>query len=216
MSTANAPAGEEILRPRRRPAQARSRERFSRILTAARGVLVESGFESFTFDEVAKRADVPIGTIYQFFANKYAMVCELDREDTNATVAALRSFSEQVPSPQWPVVLEDFIDHLAELWVRDPSRRAVWHAVQSTPATRATAADTEREMLDLIAGVLGPLAHGVPRAERRKLAGVLVHTVVSLLNYAVGAPERSDADVDAVVAETKRMLVAYLFTVAGA
>ncbi|QCB29071.1 hypothetical protein CENDO_09030 [Corynebacterium endometrii] len=37
----------EILVPRRRPAQARSRERFERILQAARDVLVETGFESF-------------------------------------------------------------------------------------------------------------------------------------------------------------------------
>ena len=47
---------EEILVPRRRPAQARSRERFERIVQAARAVLVDVGFESFTFDEVAHRA----------------------------------------------------------------------------------------------------------------------------------------------------------------
>ncbi|NMB22855.1 MAG: helix-turn-helix transcriptional regulator, partial [Corynebacterium sp.] len=66
--------GTEILVPRRRPAQQRSRERFNRILTAARSVLVDLGFESFTFDEVAKRAEVPIGTLYQFFANKYVLI----------------------------------------------------------------------------------------------------------------------------------------------
>ena len=51
-------AVEKILQPRRRPAQQRSRERYSRILVAARRVLVDYGFESFTFDEVAKRAGV--------------------------------------------------------------------------------------------------------------------------------------------------------------
>src|SRR5699024_692928 len=43
-----------LLAPRRRPAQARSRVRFERILKAARDVLVDLGFESFTFDEVSK------------------------------------------------------------------------------------------------------------------------------------------------------------------
>ena len=93
-------AVEKILQPRRRPAQQRSRERYSRILVAARRVLVDYGFESFTFDEVAKRAGVPIGTLYQFFANKYVLICELDREDTAATVTELQRFATQVPTLQ--------------------------------------------------------------------------------------------------------------------
>ena len=83
---------EEILVPRRRPAQARSRERFERIVQAARAVLVDVGFESFTFDEVAHRAGVPIGTLYQFFANKYVLICELDRQDTATSLAEIERF----------------------------------------------------------------------------------------------------------------------------
>lgn len=205
----------EILVPRRRPAQQRSRERFNRILTAARSVLVEHGFESFTFDEVAKRAEVPIGTLYQFFANKYVLICELDRVDTAENVGALRQFSERVPALQWPDVLDEFIDHLAVLWRDDPSRRAVWHAIQSTPATRATAAATEKEMLEIIADVVAPLAANSTYADRMQLAGLLVHTVSSLLNYGVREMDQSDDRFDSVVTEIKRMLVAYLFSVAA-
>lgn len=203
----------EILLPRRRPAQARSRERFSRILAAARDVLVEVGFESFTFDEVAKRAEVPIGTLYQFFANKYVLICELDRQDTAATVAEFQKFAQQVPAMQWPDLLDELIDHLASMWRADPSRRAVWHAIQSTPATRATAADTEKGMLEMLAEVLRPLALGASDAERHALAGLLVHTVVSLLNYAI--MENTEAEFQLTVAEIKRMIQAYLFAVAA-
>ena len=206
--------GSEILVPRRRPAQQRSRERFNRILTAARSVLVDVGFESFTFDEVAKRADVPLGTLYQFFANKYVLICELDRVDNAEAVAELKKFSEQVPALQWPDILDEFIEHLARLWREDPSRRAVWHAIQSTPATRATAAATEKEMLEIIAGVMKPLARGASYEERMSLAGLLVHTVSSLLNYAVRDAEIPDEAFEAIVVEIKRMLVSYLFSVA--
>lgn len=146
----------EILLPRRQPAQARSRERFERILQAARAVLVDVGFESFTVDEVAHRAGVPIGTLYQYFANKYVLVCELDRQDTAASRAEIERFS----------------------------RRAVWHAVQSTPATRATAADTERQLLCPLSEILSPLAPSMSDDERIDLAGFLIHSVVSQLNYA--------------------------------
>ncbi|MDO5032933.1 TetR family transcriptional regulator [Corynebacterium sp.] len=201
----------ELLVPRRRPAQARSRERYNRILQAARDVLVEVGFESFTFDEVSRRAEVPIGTLYQFFANKYVLICELDRQDAAENLAEIERFSQHVPALQWPDFLDEFIDHLARMWREDPSRRAVWHAVQSTPATRATAADTELSLLTPLAAILEPLAQGMDYEDRIELAGFLVHTVVSLLNYAVsGEPENFED----VVSEIKRMLIAYLFAVA--
>ena len=174
--------GPEILRPRRRPAQQRSRERYSRILASAREVLVDVGFESFTFDEVAKRAEVPIGTLYQFFANKYVMICELDRQDTAGVVDEIKRFSEFVPALEWPDFLSEFIDHIAGLWRHDVSRRAVWLAVQSTPATRATAAHTEQELLDGISEVLRPLAPRANRMVRSFISGLLIHTTYSLLN----------------------------------
>ena len=202
----------EILLPRRRPAQARSRERFERILQAARAVLVDVGFESFTVDEVAHRAGVSIGTLYQYFANKYVLVCELDRQDTAASRAEIERFSRRDPDAQWPDVLDETIDHLARMWRDDPSRRAVWHAVQSTPATRATAADTERQLLCPLSEILSPLAPSMSDDERIDLAGFLIHNVVSQLNYATAG---DPGDFDAVVVEIKRMLVSYLFAIAA-
>ncbi|PLW00820.1 TetR family transcriptional regulator [Corynebacterium ulcerans] len=204
----------DILLPRRRPAQQRSRERFNRILAAARSVLVDVGFESFTFDEVARRAEVPIGTIYQFFANKYVMICELDRQDTAASLAEIHKFSEQVPALQWPDFLDEFIDHLADMWRADPSRRSVWHAIQSTPATRATAAATEKPMLEIVGETLRPLAPQTSEEGRAEISRMLVHTVSSLLNYAVYDRASTDEMFHARVKEIKRMLVAYLFAVA--
>lgn len=202
----------EILLPRRRPAQARSRERFERILQAARAVLVDVGFESFTVDEVAHRAGVPIGTLYQFFANKYVLVCELDRQDTAASRAEIERFSRRDPDVQWPDVLDETIDHLARMWRDDPSRRAVWHAVQSTPATRATAADTERQLLFPLSEILSPLAPSMSDDEHIDLAGFLIHSVASQLNYATAG---DPSGFDAVVVEIKRMLVSYLFAIAA-
>lgn len=200
----------EILMPRRRPAQQRSRDTYEKILACARAVLVEHGFESFTFDEVSKRAAVPIGTIYRFFANKYVLICELDRQDTASAIAEMQRFTNHMPGMQWPMVLDELIDHLALMWRADPSRRAVWHAVQSTPATRATAAATEQPLLEQLGRVLKPLAPQRSDQERGDLARILVHTMTSLLNFAVA----EDARFDATVREIKRMILAYLFDAA--
>ena len=119
--------------PRRRPSQERSRRRFDDILRAARALLVEVGFEAFTSEQVALRAGVPIGSLYQFFGNKYAIICELDRLDTANVEKALEDFGSEIPTLDWAQLLEKLLDHLATLWRTDPSRRAVWLAMQATP-----------------------------------------------------------------------------------
>ena len=211
-----------ILVPRRRPIQERSRRKFQALLASAREVLVEEGFESFTCEEVASRAGVPIGTLYQFFANKYVLVCELDRQDAHGVIEEVERFAQKIPALDWPELLNDFLDHLADLWLRDPSRRAVWLATQATPATRATAAVNEREIARMIASVLAPLMPATEREQRAFMAEILVHVSYSVLNFSVNTGPSSANAInaastigenahDATVAELKRMLTAYLW-----
>ncbi|GAC1380976.1 MAG: TetR/AcrR family transcriptional regulator [Marmoricola sp.] len=196
----------DLLEPRRRPAQERSRVKFDQLLAASRELLLEVGFESFTCEEVAVRAGVPIGTLYQFFANKYVIVCELDRVDAIGVREELAALAAQLPTLDWLMLLDRLLDHVAELWRRDPSRRAVWHAVQSTPATRATAAVTERELAADVARVLAPLTPNTPRDRRRIVAEVIVHVAYSMLNFSVrDGQEHAEA-----IIELKRLLSAYL------
>jgi AcrR family transcriptional regulator len=202
----------EILEPRRRPTQERSHKKFDHILEVSRELLLEVGFESFTSEEVAHRAGLPIGTLYQFFQNKYVIVCELDRVDAVAVREELEKFAQEIPSLDWLKFLDKLIDHVAALWVSDPSRRAVWHAVQSTPATRATAAVTERELAAEIAYVLGPLTPGTPRERRTIMAEVILHVAYSMLNFSIRDGQNHHEAVD----ELKRLLAAYLLSADGA
>ena len=196
----------EILEPRRRPTQERSRLKFDLLLRTSRDLLLDVGFESFTCEEVSQRAGLPVGTLYQYFANKYVIVCELDRQDAVAVREELASFSQQIPSLDWLRFMDRVIDHMAQLWSQDPSRRAVWMAVQSTPATRATAALTERELAAEVARALAPLTPGPPRDRRQIMAEVIVHVVYSMLNFSVrDGQEHAEA-----VIELKRLLVSYL------
>jgi AcrR family transcriptional regulator len=195
----------EPLVPRKWPTQERSKKKFSAMLSSARELLIEVGFESLTCEEIASRAEVPIGTLYQYFANKYVIVCELDRMDTVDVREELAAFATEIPSLEWPHLLEKFLDHLAALWRDDPSRRAVWLAVQSTPATRATASLNERVLAEQVARILAPLTP-TQRTRREMMSQVLVHTAYSVLSFSV----QDGHDHDLTVAELKRMLAGYL------
>jgi AcrR family transcriptional regulator len=58
----------------RAPKQKRSRESYERVLDAAHGLLEENGFEGFTVQEVAARANVSVGAIYERFGNKETLL----------------------------------------------------------------------------------------------------------------------------------------------
>ncbi|WP_407915084.1 TetR/AcrR family transcriptional regulator [Kitasatospora sp. NE20-6] len=77
----NAQTGSGDRRPpgaaRRMPVQQRSQERYERLLDACAGLLDEVGPAALTTKEVAQRAHVPIGTLYQFFSGKESLFSAL-------------------------------------------------------------------------------------------------------------------------------------------
>ncbi len=73
MKTADLP----IVNGRKKPRQGRARVTVDAILESAAHILVESGYEQLTTNRVAEKAGVSIGSLYQYFPNKEALVGEL-------------------------------------------------------------------------------------------------------------------------------------------
>ena len=93
-----------LLEPRKSPVQARSAASVDAILEATIQVLLSVGKERLTTTRVAARAGVSIGTLYQYFPNKSAML-----------QAALRRHLEDVTEAVERVCLEKRTKPLAEM-----------------------------------------------------------------------------------------------------
>lgn len=86
--------------PRKIPRQERSRLMDELILEAAARVLAESGPTVFTTNRVAARAGISVGSLYQYYPNKAALLFRLhEREstDTLATVAGILTDASRTP-----------------------------------------------------------------------------------------------------------------------
>lgn len=71
------PSADRRLEPRRKPRQVRAELTRERILTAAAHVFAEHGYAAGTTNRIAERARVSIGSLYQYFPNKDAILAEL-------------------------------------------------------------------------------------------------------------------------------------------
>ncbi|MBI9074399.1 MAG: TetR/AcrR family transcriptional regulator [Desulfatibacillum sp.] len=70
-------AGEKEIKARKMPVQDRSRNTVDTILEAAAQVLEARGYAGATTNHIAQRAGVSIGSLYQYFPNKEAIVFSL-------------------------------------------------------------------------------------------------------------------------------------------
>jgi AcrR family transcriptional regulator len=87
--------------PRRQPVQARSAQLVADILQASIQVLEREGPHKFTTIRVAKAAGVSIGSVYQYFPNKQAILHRLqidEWEQTGETVDTILT-DESLPPP---------------------------------------------------------------------------------------------------------------------
>jgi AcrR family transcriptional regulator len=84
---------------RKQPSQARSADLVAAILDAAVQVLAKEGAQRFTTTRVAEKAGVSVGSLYQYFPNKAAILFRLQSDEWRQTTGLLRSILEDAGTP---------------------------------------------------------------------------------------------------------------------
>lgn len=140
-----------------------------RILTAARHLFLRKGFEVATTREIAGRAKIAAGTLFNYFPNKEAIVLHLARE---ALVAARDEFGTRRGEHQ--DLAEALFDHVATILRHlDPLRRYLYPTLglalspATAPGTFADADAIREEHLETVSDILadaGILEAGGPVA----------------------------------------------------
>lgn len=155
----------------RPPQQKRSRRSLERILQAGLDVLAEEGYDAFTVDEVCRRANVSVGSVYNRFGSKHALFVTIHARfvegltQESAHAAALDpAATAQVGMDQ---VIEGAVMHVGGLFERNarPLRAFMLRA-----ATDETVAQQTSEAIRALANVFehviltrrGELTHSEP------------------------------------------------------
>jgi len=193
---------------RKQPKQARSTELVSAILEAAVQVLAEGGAQRFTTARVAERAGVSVGSLYQYFPNKAAILFRLQSDEWRQT------------TEQWGAILGDTarpplerLRSLVHAFVRSEIEEAALRGALDDAAPLYRDSD-EAEQIHaegdrIIERFMRDALPNIPDAGRR-LAGDLVSTTVIAVGKDFSETPRTDAEAHAYADAMADMLCAYL------
>ncbi len=168
------------LSPRKAPSQQRSTQTVDRIVAAAINVFDDVGYQAATTNEIAREARVSVGSLYQYFPNKDALLVEIARRHIACTVAAFDALiADWEPHADLNVVIGAVIDLLVAQHDRDRLHLLIAHEAPRTD-------ELERELLTArqhMVGAAAVLMEGrIPAGPDRLIAAQLV---VAVLDVAV-------------------------------
>jgi AcrR family transcriptional regulator len=89
--------------PRKRPAQRRSAETVDRILDAAARLFDERGYRGTTTNHVADVAEISVGSLYQYFPNKDALLVALAERHLADTAVAFEAHLAALADAEPPI-----------------------------------------------------------------------------------------------------------------
>lgn len=203
---------EGAARMRRQPRQQRSRARVRQILEAADAILSAEGFEALTVRRIAQVAQVPVGSIYQFFPDKAAVVDALAGTYIGQFDAAIGQLVAASQEQRWPDPVGTLIDAFTALYRANPGYVALWSGRHLSPelaradeANNAAIAAGVRRILVRQAG----LPDGAALARSSRIAVVVAD---ALLQFAFRQARGGD---EAVLGELKELLRLYLAQLTG-
>ena len=192
---------------RREPVQRRSRARVELILKAAAELLAEGGVDALTMRSLAVRAEIPVATIYRYFANREEIIAayldhELEQIDEAVVAAVLALDRVTVRSLAEAVTLAHMRHHQAH-----PEGVPVWFGGRLNPAVL----DRVRELDARLAATLrsATAAAGMLAGAPTFSAELVVRLVDRMFEF-VFLVERTAEEQKTIVLSVVDMVASYL------
>ncbi len=200
------------LDPRKSPVQKRSRATVEAILEAAAQVFEAHGYAAGTTNRIAESAGVSIGTLYQYFSSKEALVVALLEQHIEEIQRQMREWVGHMLAESHTLheALEDYIAGMLDVHVHRPRLQHI--LLEETPLPEHVhhlLLEAEHRLAKTMAGLLRTYPE-VKRPNLEHSAYVVIQAVEALTHRFAAHPDDSIIDLEALRIELVKMLEGYL------
>ena len=190
---------------RRQPTQARARERVERLLSVATEMIAETGSDAMRMTELAERAGVPIGSLYQYFPDKAAILRLLAIRVMERVREMLRRTIEGLNDPKEALARIDLaLEGYYQLFLTEPVTRDIWSATQSDKALQELDIEDSRVNAGLFFDAMKPIVPKHNHARLKAASFLLMQLSGAAVRLAI-AVDRKEGD---------RLMMEYRFMIA--
>lgn len=193
---------------RKQPQQARSVELVAVILEAAAQVLAQEGAPRFTTARVAEKAGVSVGSLYQYFPNKAAILFRLQADEWRQTSEMLRDILADGTKP--PLAR---LRLLVNAFIRSECQEAALRVALDDAAPLYRDAPETQEAREAGEGIVETfMQEALPLASpaAQALAGDLITATLSAVGKQFSEEPRTDDEIEAYAQAMADMFCAYL------
>ncbi|WP_409491186.1 TetR/AcrR family transcriptional regulator [Amycolatopsis sp. cmx-11-12] len=196
------------IQPRKQPRQVRAELTRQRILAAAAHIFAEYGYAAGTTNRIAERARISIGSLYQYYPNKDAILAELLTRhlDGDRGTATLRRYKESPDSLE--TIIREFVRAVIDNHLDDPELlRIMFEQAPRSAELLERVTRVEWEMITDLHELL--LAHPEVRVQDKDTAARLVSSTVEMtVHQLIAAP--GSIDTTRLENELVAMITGYL------
>lgn len=195
--------------PRKQPTQERARDTVEAILGAASQVLIQHGYEQATTARIATRAGVSVGSLYQYFPNKEALVAALIERHADDLVNSVRSILRSHANS----TLEDCVRASIEATITahrlDPRLHKILHEQVPRVGRLQTAMRANHELTLEIERFLRDHEREIDPSHDPGIAALVIETVIDAIAHKA-VLERSALSVPVAAREAFAIIMSYL------
>ncbi|MBV2183262.1 MAG: TetR/AcrR family transcriptional regulator [Rhizobium sp.] len=178
------------LQLRKKPQQERSIQRLDAIMEAAVELIAANGVGKLKMTDLAQRAGVPIGSLYQFFPEKAAIIRALHDRHTAGVQAVARDMFGKSPSRAQALDLADAaVINFYQTYRNDPIYLPVWTAGMADADLRQLNSQHLETVSQIIYESLIHLVAEQHHAEFKSRITLLLYLSGATIRFAMMQPE---------------------------
>ena len=202
------PSSEVAPLTRRQPTQDRAKARVELILTTATEMIAETGSDAVRMTEVAARAGIPIGSLYQYFPDKAAILRMLALRFMERVREGLRDSLADIAGDEEALArIDAILEGYYATFLNEPVVRDIWSGTQSDKELQALDIEDSRANGELVFAALKHLVRKRDHMRFEAACFLLMQLSGTAIRLAI-AVERKEGD--RLVDEFRRMVRAEL------